>query len=114
MASSQGERKFTAEGIAAGVRIDGRSRLEYRDLILETDLLPQCHGSARATIPTDNTDVLASVKVEIDTPDSSDPSEAECGSVDVSASIWASVSSSLASGRAADDFSALLTRTLQT
>ena len=27
---SAGERKFTAEGIACGVRIDGRQRLEYR------------------------------------------------------------------------------------
>lgn len=28
--TSEGERKFTADGIAAGVRLDGRPRLEYR------------------------------------------------------------------------------------
>lgn len=108
-AYSAGEKKFTAEGIASGVRIDGRPRLEYREVILETDVLPQCHGSARATIPDDGTDVMASVKVEIDKPDASAP---DCGSLEVSASCWASMSASAAT-RAGDDFAASLTRTLQ-
>jgi len=80
-----------------------------RDLVLETDILPQCHGSARATIPLDNTDVLASVKVEIDSPDEATPDR---GSIEVSAACWASMSSA-AVGRAGDDFAAQLTRSLE-
>lgn len=79
------------------------------EVILETDVLPQCYGSARATVPDDGTDVMASVKVEIGKPDASAP---DCGSLEVSASCWASMSASAAT-RAGDDFAASLTRTLQ-
>ncbi|OQR94378.1 exosome complex exonuclease RRP42 [Thraustotheca clavata] len=62
---SSSERDFIADGIAADVRADGRSRLERRVLRMESGLLSQSHGSSRVALKYGSTDVLASTKVEV-------------------------------------------------
>lgn len=106
---SAGEERFIADSVIADIRVDGRSRLEYRELLLATGIFPQCYGSARATIAVDRTDVIASVKVELDQPDAASPDR---GSLAVAVSSWASVSSATV-GRAAEDASAQLASALQ-
>ena len=85
MSSSAGERKFAVEGAIAGVRLDGRPCLEYRRLSVALGVLPQCHGSARATLAGGGSDILASVKVEIAPPPAGAP---DSGAVSVSAMMW--------------------------
>ena len=108
-AISAGEERFIADGVIAGVRADGRNRLQYREMLLATGIFPQCYGSARATIAVDRTDVIASVKIELEQPDAASPDR---GSLAVAASCWASVASSMV-GRSADDASAQLAQTLK-
>lgn len=66
VALSSGEKTFILHGIDADLRNDGRRRSEYRSLELETGLMPHTHGSARLRIG--DSDVLACVKLELDTP----------------------------------------------
>lgn len=47
-------------------RCDGRSRLDYRPIELETDIVSNASGSCRLRLA--NTDILVGVKAEIDTP----------------------------------------------
>lgn len=63
---SDGEVRFIRSGVLDDVRIDGRSRLDFRPLSVETGLLPQANGSARVVL--DGTDVLVGVKAELGTP----------------------------------------------
>ncbi|XP_066590750.1 exosome complex exonuclease RRP42 [Prorops nasuta] len=63
---SLAEKTFILHGLDADFRNDGRRRCEYRSMEIETKILPQANGSAR--IRMGNTDVLVSVKLEIDTP----------------------------------------------
>ncbi|XP_011306397.1 exosome complex exonuclease RRP42 isoform X2 [Fopius arisanus] len=60
-------------GLQADFRTDGRSRLEYRAFEIETNVMPQTNGSVRLRIA--NTDVLVTVKVEIDSPTLDRPNE---------------------------------------
>lgn len=55
------------------LRADGRSRVDFRAITLETGLIDQTNGSARLRLA--NTDVLVGVKVEITTPDPIAPNE---------------------------------------
>ena len=50
MSVSFGEQAFIKDGVAEDMRNDGRSRAEYRGLVLETGLMPQCNGSARIKV----------------------------------------------------------------
>eukprot|EP00636_Phaeomonas_parva_P001266 CAMPEP_0118879766 /NCGR_PEP_ID=MMETSP1163-20130328/19488_1 /TAXON_ID=124430 /ORGANISM="Phaeomonas parva, Strain CCMP2877" /LENGTH=310 /DNA_ID=CAMNT_0006815999 /DNA_START=8 /DNA_END=940 /DNA_ORIENTATION=- len=61
---SDGERQYVRDGVAQGVRLDGRPRGAFRQLSVDADLLPLSHGSARVTLG-DGTDVMASVKAEV-------------------------------------------------
>ena len=54
-------------------RLDGRSRLEYRMIEIESKLMEQVNGSARVRLG--NSDVMAGVKLEIDTPFPDSPFE---------------------------------------
>ncbi|KAK7380661.1 hypothetical protein VNO78_33176 [Psophocarpus tetragonolobus] len=63
---SLGERHFIQGGIAQDLRSDGRKRLTYRPLSVETGVIPQVNGSARVRIGA--TDVIASVKAELGKP----------------------------------------------
>lgn len=44
---SPGEIRFIRNSVVDDIRVDGRSRLDFRPLSLETGLLPQANGSAR-------------------------------------------------------------------
>ncbi|CAI5712112.1 hypothetical protein KXD40_005923 [Peronospora effusa] len=109
---STSEKKYIVEGVAADVRADGRDRLSYRSLSLETSLLAQSNGSARASLESSGTDVLASVKLEVVSPL---PESPNAGIVHVAVSCCPSVSAKLY-GRAVDELnvelSQLMTRLL--
>ncbi|XP_057798530.1 uncharacterized protein LOC131014544 isoform X3 [Salvia miltiorrhiza] len=57
---SLGEQTFIKGGIAQDLRTDGRKRLTYRPIFVETGIIPQASGSARVKLGA--TDVIASVK----------------------------------------------------
>ena len=63
---SAAERAYVVGGIEANVRTDGRGRADFRDFSVETGLLSQTTGSARVRLG--NTDVLVSVKAEVEEP----------------------------------------------
>ncbi|XP_043471525.1 exosome complex component RRP42 [Leptopilina heterotoma] len=63
---SVAEKTFILHGVDSDSRIDGRSRLEYRVLEIESKLMEQVNGSARVRLG--NSDILVGVKMEIDTP----------------------------------------------
>lgn len=109
---SASEKKYIVEGVAADVRADGRNRLSYRSLSLETSILTQSNGSARASLEASGTDVLASVKLEVTSPL---PEAPNAGIVQVTVSCCPSVSAELY-GRAVDELnvelSQLMTRLL--
>ncbi|RLN56302.1 hypothetical protein BBJ29_006585 [Phytophthora kernoviae] len=109
---STSEKKYIVEGVAADVRADGRDRLSYRSLSLETSLLAQSNGSARASLEASGTDVLSSVKLEVATPL---PEAPNAGIVQVAVSCCPSVSAKLY-GRAVEELnvelSQLMTRLL--
>ncbi|XP_011639694.1 exosome complex exonuclease RRP42 [Pogonomyrmex barbatus] len=71
---SLGEKTFILHGVDLDLRNDGRSRCQYRSIEIETRLMQHTHGSARLRIG-NITDVLVSVKVEIDTPYAERPNE---------------------------------------
>ncbi|RLN84448.1 hypothetical protein BBJ28_00027054 [Nothophytophthora sp. Chile5] len=109
---SSSEKQYIAEGVAADVRADGRDRLSYRSLSLETSLLAQSNGSARASLEASGTDVLASVKLEVAPPL---PEAPNAGIVQVAVSCCPSVSAKLY-GRAVEELNVellqLMTRLL--
>ncbi|KAG7176928.1 Exosome complex exonuclease RRP42-like, partial [Homarus americanus] len=49
-----------------GIRVDGRDRLDYRQLEIETSVVSTANGSARVRL--DHTDVLITVKMEMEPP----------------------------------------------
>ncbi|XP_010262414.1 PREDICTED: exosome complex component RRP42 [Nelumbo nucifera] len=63
---SIGEKHFIQGGIAQDIRTDGRKRLTYRPISVETGVIPQANGSARVRMGA--TDVIASVKAELGKP----------------------------------------------
>jgi exosome complex component RRP42 len=60
---SPAEKSYIEQGIEQDCRADGRARLEYRHVVMETGLLSQASGSARCRLG--DSDVLVGVKVEI-------------------------------------------------
>ena len=77
---SPSERDFITKGVQANIRADGRARLDYRHIILETGLISQASGSARCRLG-EGTDVLVGVKVEIGQVDVDDGSSGNKGKV---------------------------------
>ncbi|KAI9136618.1 ribosomal protein S5 domain 2-type protein [Paraphysoderma sedebokerense] len=63
-AISPSEIDYITKGVDLDVRSDGRSRVQYRDFIIETGLLANASGSCRVKL--DQTDVLVGVKAEVD------------------------------------------------
>ncbi|XP_024026328.1 exosome complex component RRP42 [Morus notabilis] len=63
---SLGEKQFIKGGIAQDLRSDGRKRLTYRPISVETGIIPQASGSARVRMGA--TEVIASVKAELGRP----------------------------------------------
>ncbi|KAL5071010.1 hypothetical protein RYX36_021897 [Vicia faba] len=68
---SLGEQHFIQGGIAQDLRCDGRKRLTYRPINVETGVIPQANGSARVRIGA--TEVIASVKAELGKPGMGQP-----------------------------------------
>lgn len=66
MLLSDAEKTYILRGAEDNFRSDGRKRLDYRPMDLETDVVSHASGSARLRLA--NTDVLVGVKTEIDTP----------------------------------------------
>ena len=66
---SQSERSYIESGIHSNLRADGRPRLSFRPFTLQTQVIPQASGSCKLTLtdpqPTNRTDVLVGIKVEI-------------------------------------------------
>ncbi|XP_057962143.1 uncharacterized protein LOC131153709 [Malania oleifera] len=63
---SAGEKLFIEGGIAQDLRSDGRKRLTYRPINVETGVIPQANGSARVRMGA--TEVIVSVKAELGKP----------------------------------------------
>lgn len=63
---SAGEKQFIHGGIAQDLRSDGRQRLQFRPISVQTGVIPQANGSARVTLGA--TDVIASIKAELGKP----------------------------------------------
>nr|CAD1837792.1 unnamed protein product [Ananas comosus var. bracteatus] len=63
---SEGEKHFIRGGIAQDLRSDGRKRLQFRSISVETGVIPQANGSARVRLGA--TDVIASIKAELGKP----------------------------------------------
>ncbi|KAJ8423361.1 hypothetical protein Cgig2_011622 [Carnegiea gigantea] len=70
---SIGEKNFIRGGIAQDLRCDGRKRLSYRPIGVETGVIPQANGSARVRVG--GTDIIASVKAELGRPNPSQPDQ---------------------------------------
>ena len=89
--ASVAEQAYTLEGVADGVRDDGRGCLDFRHLSLETGLFPQTCGSARLQVG--GTDVLVAVSAELGKPHPDTPAmgavlvSVDCGPGDVAASL---------------------------
>lgn len=104
---SLGEKNFIKGGIAQDLRTDGRKRLAYRPINVETGVIPQASGSARVTIGA--TIVIASVKAELGKPH---PSHPDKGKV----SIFVDCSSTAEptfEGRGSEELAAELSSALQ-
>ncbi|KAI8552158.1 hypothetical protein RHMOL_Rhmol06G0243700 [Rhododendron molle] len=104
---SIGEKHFIQGGIAQDLRSDGRKRLTYRPIFVETGNIPQANGSARVKLGA--TDVIASVKAELGKPS---PFQPDKGKV----SIYVDCSPTAApmfEGRGGDELSAELSAGLQ-
>uniref|UniRef100_A0A0E0J9F7 Ribosomal RNA-processing protein 42 n=1 Tax=Oryza nivara TaxID=4536 RepID=A0A0E0J9F7_ORYNI len=63
---SEGEKHFIRGGIAQDLRTDGRRRLQFRAISVETGVIPQANGSARVRLGA--TEVIATVKAELGKP----------------------------------------------
>lgn len=66
MAFCEAEKTFILHGVQQDFRVDGRGREDYRPMELETDIVAHAYGSARLRLA--NTDVLVTVKIEVDNP----------------------------------------------
>ncbi|KAF5466253.1 hypothetical protein F2P56_016193, partial [Juglans regia] len=104
---SLGEKNFIQGGIAQDLRSDGRKRLTYRPVSVETGVIPQANGSARVRMGA--TDVISSVKAELGKPSSLQPDKGKV-------SIYVDCSPTAApmfEGRGGDELSTDLSVALQ-
>ncbi|PIA59211.1 hypothetical protein AQUCO_00400233v1 [Aquilegia coerulea] len=104
---SVGEKHFIQGGIAQDLRSDGRKRLTYRPISVETGVLAQANGSARVKLG--GTDVIASVKAELGRPNHLYPDKGKV-------SIYVDCSPTAApmfEGRGGEELSAELSAALQ-
>ena len=59
---SDSEVEYVVRSCALGMRNDGRSPVDYRNILVESDIFPHCAGSSRVTIGS-AVDVICGVKV---------------------------------------------------
>jgi exosome complex component RRP42 len=106
-ALSAGEAAYIAGGAAAGVRGDGRARLDLRPAELATGVAPQCYGSARARVG--GTEVVVGVLAETGPPPAGRPSE---GALHFAVAV-SPVAGPALHGRAGEELAAELARALE-
>mmetsp|Transcript_34324 Transcript_34324/g.45394 ORF Transcript_34324/g.45394 Transcript_34324/m.45394 type:complete len:297 (+) Transcript_34324:199-1089(+) len=82
--TSKSEKEFILLGIDQGIRTDGRGRLDYRPVSVETNVLPQSNGSARVVLSYGATNIIAASKVEVGPPRLDCPNE---GRVEVAVQV---------------------------
>ncbi|KAL6565546.1 hypothetical protein OROHE_004601 [Orobanche hederae] len=104
---SLGEQNFIKGGIAQDLRTDGRKRLTYRHISVETGVIPQASGSARVKFGA--TDVIASVKAELGKPN---PSYPDKGNVSIYVDCSPTAEPTF-EGRGGEELSAELSSALQ-
>ncbi|XP_073134064.1 uncharacterized protein [Henckelia pumila] len=104
---SLGEKNFIKGGIAQDLRTDGRKRLAYRPIHVETGVIPQASGSARVTIGA--TIVIASVKAELGKPH---PSHPDKGKVSIFVDC-SSIAEPTFEGRGSEELASELSSALQ-
>eukprot|EP00310_Coccolithus_braarudii_P017146 CAMPEP_0183336166 /NCGR_PEP_ID=MMETSP0164_2-20130417/4231_1 /TAXON_ID=221442 /ORGANISM="Coccolithus pelagicus ssp braarudi, Strain PLY182g" /LENGTH=350 /DNA_ID=CAMNT_0025505639 /DNA_START=11 /DNA_END=1062 /DNA_ORIENTATION=- len=80
--ASAAEVEYTLRGVTQDMRDDGRGRLDFRSISIDVGLFPQCAGSARVQLGSN--DVLVGVVAELDEPDAATPS---AGRVTVTVSL---------------------------
>jgi len=88
---SAAERQFVLDGVAQGVRGDGRAKMDFRHIELEVGTLPQANGSALVRVA--DMVVLAGVKAAIEAPTAKRPKE---GRIEVSVEVSGSATSTSA------------------
>ncbi|CAG8711054.1 4358_t:CDS:2 [Funneliformis caledonium] len=113
---SPSENDYILRGVDANIRADGRGRLDYRQVILETGLITQASGSARCRLG-EGTDVLVGVKVELGAIEldgvEEDVAEIKAKRGRVICNVECSpIASQQFAGRGADDFNIELTQML--
>ncbi|KAH7284675.1 hypothetical protein KP509_34G066100 [Ceratopteris richardii] len=103
---SAAERRYLTDGIAQGLRNDGRGLYDFRAFSVELAIIPQANGSARVRLGA--TDVITSVKAELGRPQASRPSQ---GRVEINIEC-SSTAAPQFEGRGGEDLSLELSRAL--
>lgn len=106
MKISQSERDFILNGIIKNERIDGRKRMDYRYITIETGVLPNANGSSKIKLWFPHSCVIVSIKGEIVIPPADNPKE---GIIDANVSILPSAN---LDGERIDDLNAFYTQKL--
>ncbi|MCL4117883.1 UNVERIFIED_CONTAM: hypothetical protein GTU68_014934 [Idotea baltica] len=104
---SEGEKCFIINGVKMGLRVDGRERLDYRQVEIETGLVSTANGSARVRLA--RTDVLVTIKMEIERPLPAYPTH---GKLEFSVNCSANAAPEF-EGRGGDDLSTSLSGMLE-
>lgn len=97
-AISGAEQRFLMDGIAQGMRNDGRGCFDCRRISFEVGTLPGATASCR--LRAGETDIIVGVKCEMSKPSRAEPDR---GSFQISVDFAASVSRSLVDGRDAEE-----------
>ena len=63
--TSKAEERFIAQGLAFGIRADGRACHDYRPVQLQLAVVPLANGSARCLVGT--SEVLVAIKARLQT-----------------------------------------------
>lgn len=69
---SPAEMAYIAGGVIGNIRGDGRARLDYRPLSVETGVIPHANGSARLKLGAAATDILVAVNLSMTVPEADD------------------------------------------
>jgi hypothetical protein len=69
---SPAEMAYVSGGVLCNLRADGRARLDYRPIAVETGVVPHANGSARLKLGTAATDVLVAVNLSMTVPEADD------------------------------------------
>mmetsp|Transcript_118357 Transcript_118357/g.315000 ORF Transcript_118357/g.315000 Transcript_118357/m.315000 type:complete len:287 (-) Transcript_118357:97-957(-) len=96
---SEAERRFLLDGVAQGLRNDGRGCYDYRRISFETGPIPSATGSCR--LRAGETDLLVGVKCDMTKPR---PQRPDAGHFQISVECATSVSIALTEGWNAEDW----------